>query len=174
MEDREFNVTKFLQVCQVLQPLIVELFGSRPGMEGREGAYYGACDEYGTPLAIIGVGYAPRDKRPKYFDLAREKLYRLALMWRYTRHHTSRESANPEVGQFPGAVWARPFGFSISGYTADVDELGAAAIAVCMGYLTRGTVGFCLCNNPLGGRIGHLLDMIEDRFAGLPDNPKTT
>ncbi|MCX6785106.1 MAG: hypothetical protein NTV81_04235 [Candidatus Komeilibacteria bacterium] len=76
------------------------------------------------------------DKSLKYRQLADEKAFRL-LGHLIFGHLTSRESSDPSIEKYPGAIVADGYVFSFSGLPADFDEAVCAVVAVFLGLLNR-------------------------------------
>lgn len=87
-------------------------------------------------IVVARCGMPAPDKALKYRQFAEEKARRL-LEHLPSGHLTSRESADPEVEQYPGAIVAGNFVISFSGLPADFDEAVCVMIGVLLGLLTK-------------------------------------
>ncbi len=90
-----------------------------------------------VPLLVAQIGFVDTQKMRRYVGLAQEKVGRLKGRNRERGHRLSRESADQDMQQYPGAVAGGSLLVGISGFPADVDELLSAALLVHLGDLTR-------------------------------------
>lgn len=94
-------------------------------------------------IVIARCGKPSLSKSLKYRQFSEEKARRL-LEYLPVGHLTSRESADPDVEQYPGAIVAGNFVISFSGLPADFDEAVCVMIAVLLGLLTQEELMFIL------------------------------
>jgi hypothetical protein len=126
-----FDHERFVKVADKVVCAILRVFGEMPNMHEREGASFCVIDQDGVPVITVRIGYVQRRRKRKYHDLSVENARRLTS-FQNVGHLTSRESADPEHDRFPGAVCGISYNYSVSGFTADIDELGAAAASFVM------------------------------------------
>lgn len=101
--------------------------------EGRLGCYLCVGGFDGVPQLVASVGQPLLEKRDKYLEFSQEKVRRLGL---HPNDFSSRASANAEAQQWPGALRGKDTLVALSGYPADVDEIGSGAILVRCGQLS--------------------------------------
>jgi hypothetical protein len=161
-----FDHEKFVQVSRKTLERIRHYFGHLSAMQGRDGAYFSACDEDGVPVNTICVGPVRREKRSKYKFFSEEKGERLALLNKFAGHTLSRESVDEEVERYIGGIRVANGGYQISGFPADIDECGSLAVAYAMGDLHVTAISHMLRSNPyysagldLVRDVGHAFDV---------------
>lgn len=101
-----------------------------PGCESRTGFvlsmyFRSSCGIWVT--VQVDYGELSPDKGSKYSDLSQEKCWRTRM---HPAHISSRQSADPDRMQYPGAIRVRGGYIGISGLTADMDEAGVTASAL--------------------------------------------
>jgi hypothetical protein len=128
--EKQIPLLKHIEVARAalaVQRALLELFGGLAGMEGRDGAGFAATDLDGTLLHYAAVGNVARKSGFKYERVAPEKAKRVAILYKHGGGERSRDTVDKEIERYQGAVVGRNCVWSISGYTSDVDELGAIA-----------------------------------------------
>ncbi len=143
---------------------IVAHWGSLEGMSGRQGAYYGCADSYGTTLAHALVGtVSDPEKRARYSRIVQKKLYDLSIIIEASDSEkmTSRAIAEAMVERYAGAIAGDEGLWAVSGYTGDVDELAALALAYALDDISQVDATRLARNNPLREMLDELLALID-------------
>lgn len=152
------KMARIMEVAGIIFPKIFEseLFQEELQAKDQVGVYL--CVYSASAAAVLchlGFGTMPLEKVSDRHDFSYEKAHRLAY---HPGHVLSRESANPELKRYPGAVRAvlgRDDGpdvlgdtiYSVSGLPGDGDEFAAAWIAVSVGDMSVDKFKKVLANN---------------------------
>lgn len=151
--------------ADIINRYIVDNWGFLDGMSGRAGAYYGCADSYGTPYSVTRIGSVPEhEKRAKYDRIVRMKLGILAIVLPASDSDklTTRSVADPRAEWYPGGIAGIEMLWAVSGYTGNVDELAALALAYAMEDISRVDAERLATMNPLGTKLGELLDLVNE------------
>ena len=117
-----------------------------------------ADEETGVPLYLQFFGVWDSWKAQRTGSFVREKAVRLSS---HPEHFLSFESQDPDNGQYGGAIRCAGVIFSVSGFTAAMDEAIAMVAAMGMRFLTPGTVKrmVAISHNPS-------IRLLEDQMVG--------
>ena len=132
----EVKMSEFLLFSEVLEKTeLVFAYIKTTVCPERTGGYLCVLEEEsGIPALIMKIGFVPADKKKKYFEFAQEKAGRL---WVTHSHQLSFQSRDEKSNRYGGAIRARNFIFSFSGFTEEADEALCLILAVLLNQLEK-------------------------------------
>lgn len=158
-----FNTLDQIRMAEAVFQALHRRIGKRKKMKGREGGYLCITDLYGLPILITAIGVMPKELRQRFFNNAREKAARLALLAQFAGHVLSRESRNETLEHWIGAVLGRTIIISFSGLPEDADECYTVLLSVASGELPARTAHRLLRKNSYYKDVRSLIDGFRPR-----------